>query len=105
MAVPESVQTRLSRWCADRIPHAERAQRQIGYTIHGDDVTVVDRRAPTYPELDLEWTSTALAQLRCNDPEPGRWSLYRPGPDGPGSWLREGSDSDDPFVLLDRVTP
>ncbi|MGH3614405.1 MAG: hypothetical protein ACRDRK_17815 [Pseudonocardia sp.] len=104
MAVPEEIRTRLSRWCTASIPHSERAHRQIGYTIHGDDVTIVDRRPPIYPEQDVAWTSTPLAQLRRSDPEQGLWSLYRPGPDGPGSWQREGQAADDPFVLLDSVT-
>jgi hypothetical protein len=103
MPVPEEVRARLSRWCTDSIPDAERAHRQIGYTIHGDEVTIVDRRPPTYPELGAAWTSTPLAQLRRDDPEPGRWSLYRPAGDGPGSWERTGRPAEDPVTLLDRV--
>lgn len=106
MAVPEEIRIRLSRWCTACVPDAERAQRQIGYTIQGDEVTIVARRPPTYPELDAAWSSTPLAQLRRSDPEPGLWSLYRPagpGGDGHGSWQREGPPANDPVALLDRI--
>jgi hypothetical protein len=101
--VSEEIRSRLSRWCVDRVPEAERARRQIGYTIHGDRVTIVDRRPPVYAELGAAWSSTALAQLRADDPEPGRWSLYRPaGPEE--SWERVGAPARDPIALLDDVT-
>src|SRR5689334_18748562 len=69
MAVPEQTRVRLSQWCTTRIPAEERRQRQIGYTIQGDDVTIVDRRAPAYPELGTAWSTTPLARLRADDPE------------------------------------
>jgi hypothetical protein len=100
MAVPEETRIRLSRWCAARIPDAEREQRQIGYTIHGREVTIVDRRPPPYPELGAEWSAVPIAQLRRDDPEDGSWSLYRPAEGG--SWQYEAT-GDDPLVLLDRV--
>ena len=100
MTVPEEVRRRLSRWCAARIPDGEREQRQIGYTIQGDDVTIHDRRPPTYPELDASWPSVAVARLRHDDPEPGRWTLYRPTV--ADAWERAG-DGDDPLALLDQL--
>jgi hypothetical protein len=102
MSVSEEIRSRLSRWCADRVPDAERDHRQVGYTISGAEVIIHDRRAPAYPELDAAWPSVALARLRHDDPEPGRWALYRPvGSDG---W-RRAADGDDPLALLDLVTP
>ncbi len=98
MSVPEQVRHALSRWCAERIPEAERERHRVGYTIQGPDVTILDRRAPTYPELGAEWTSTPLARLRL-DPG-GRWSLLRPGTHG--GWVEEDSGPD-PLVLLARV--
>lgn len=100
MAVPEQIRHRLSRWCADRIPHDERAQRQVGYTIQGDEITIHDRRPPTYPELNASWPSVAVARLRQGDPEPGRWTLYRPT--GTDHWER-AADGDDPLTLLDQL--
>lgn len=100
MVVPEEIPRRLSRWCAARIPDVEREQRQIGYTIQGDEVTIVDRRSPAFPELGAEWSATPIAQLRVDDPDPGVWSLYRPvGGDG---W-RRATTGEDPLALLDAV--
>jgi hypothetical protein len=99
--VPEEIRSRLSRWCADRVPNAERDRRQVGYTINGNEITIQDRAAPTYPELDASWATVPVARLRHGDPEPGRWALYRPvGTDG---WQRT-ADGDDPLALLDLVT-
>ena len=95
MVVPEEIRHRLSQWCTARIPDEERRQRQIGYTISGDEVTILDRRAPSYPELDTAWSSTAVALLRA---ENAAWTLYRPvGDDG---WEKEASGPD-PLALLD----
>ena len=99
MSVPEETRVRLSRWCTARISATERRQRQIGYTIHGDDVTIVDRRAPTFPELGSAWSTTPLARLR-GDPESGSWSLYRPA--GEDRWQRVATGTD-PVALLEQV--
>lgn len=67
----------FSRWCADRVPGHARASLQIGYTIHGDHVTIVERHPPAFPELTSAWSSVYVAQLRHNDPEQGLWRIYR----------------------------
>jgi hypothetical protein len=97
MAVPEEIRTRLSRWCAARVPDAEREQRQIGYTIHGEEITIFERRPPAYPELGPAWSSTPIARLRRHA---DRWLLDRPV--GAGEWQLD-SDGSDPIELLDRV--
>lgn len=102
MALPEPVRAALSRWCAAQVPAGKRAGRQIGYTERAREVTIVDRRPPTYPELGRAWTSTPLARLRADDPEPGRWSLYLPAGDG---WRRDGPAADEPLDLLRRLAP
>jgi hypothetical protein len=99
MSVPEQVRQALSRWCAAQIPEAERERHRIGYTIQGPDVTIHDRRAPTYPELGAEWTSTPLARLRLAGD--GTWSLLRPGTGGRWGLQDTGAD---PLVLLGRVS-
>ena len=100
VVVPEEIRHRLSQWCTARIPNAERRQRQIGYTISGDEVIILDRRAPTYPELHTAWSATPVARLRSGVPEPGQWTLYRPvGDDG---WQPVASGSD-PVTLLDEA--
>lgn len=101
MVVSEEVRTRLSRWCATRIPAEERRRRQIGYTIQGDEITILDRRPPTYPELDAGWTSTPLARLRRDAGDDG-WSLHRPV--GGGRRWRADATGTDPIALLDQVT-
>jgi hypothetical protein len=100
MSVPEQTRVRLSQWCTARIPAQERRQRQIGYTIQGDDVTIVDRRAPAYPELGTAWSTTPLARLRADDPGAGDWTLYRPA--GEDRW-QPVTTGTDPVDLLQQV--
>jgi hypothetical protein len=96
VAVPEETRHQLSLWCTAQVPAEQRGQRRIGYTIHGDEVTIVDRRAPTYPELQTAWSTTPVARLRIGDPQGSSWSLYRPADDG---WRRVSSGAD-PLALL-----
>lgn len=100
MTLPEEVRHRLSMWCADRVPDGDRERRQVGYTIQGNEITIHDRRPPTYPELGASWPSVTVARLRHDDPEPGRWTLYRPT--GPDDWER-AADGADPVTLLDLL--
>jgi hypothetical protein len=97
MAVPEEIRMRLSHWCAARVPAGERDQRQIAYTIHGDAVTILERRPPAYPELGPAWSATPVARLLRRRDE---WQLERPA--GRGAWRRDASGSD-PIELLERV--
>ncbi|MBV9315489.1 MAG: hypothetical protein JO100_17555 [Pseudonocardia sp.] len=76
MTVPKEYRALFSRWCAERVPAHARAHLQIGFRIHGDVVTILERRPPEFPELSSVWTSTSVAQLRHNDPEPGLWRIY-----------------------------
>jgi hypothetical protein len=98
MAVTEETRTRLSRWCATRVPEDERDQLQIGYTIHGDAITILERRPPAYPELGAAWSATPVARLRRHS---GGWLLDRPI--GTGEWRRDAAGND-PIELLESVT-
>lgn len=100
MSVTEEIRGRLSAWCTARIPDAERRTRQIGYTTQGDEITIIDRRAPSYPELGTAWSTTALALVRNDDPQPGAWTLYRPS--GDDGWERVATGAD-PLALLEQV--
>lgn len=100
MAVPEQIRTQLSRWCTTRVPDAEREHRQIAYTIQGGEITIIDRSPPSFPELDPSWSATPVAQLRMDDPERGRWTLYRPAGE---EWAR-ATTGEDPLALLDEVS-
>ncbi|MFC4946889.1 hypothetical protein [Pseudonocardia sp. GCM10023141] len=102
MAVPEETRQRLSRWCAARVPDGERERRQIGFAIQGDEVTILDRRPPTYPELDMAWSATPVVQLRREDATSGRWVLYRRSGDG-RSWRPTEAAGEDPITLLDSI--
>lgn len=99
MSVPEETRSRLSQWCSARVPEDEREHRQIGYTIQGDEITIVERRAPTYPELDMSWSTTPMARLRL-EADSGQWVLYRDSEQG---WEPVGPTGDDPIALLDSV--
>ncbi len=98
MDVPEEIRSRLSQWCAEVVPDAEREQQRLGYTIQGDEVTILDRRPPTYPELEVEWSATPVALLRLEDD--GGWVLYRAVADG--GWQHETAGPD-PIALLEQV--
>jgi hypothetical protein len=102
MGPSEEIRHALSQWCTARIPEEERGRRQIGYTVQGAEVTIIDRRAPAHPRLDAGWTSTPLALLRLDPDGSGRWTLYRPAADG--GWTRT-SEGDDPIALLAAQAP
>ena len=97
MAVPEEIRTRLSHWCAARVPAAERDHRQIAYTIHGDAITILERKPPAYPELGPAWSARPMARLRRG---PDGWQLERPA--GSGDWRRDATGND-PIELLEQV--
>jgi hypothetical protein len=98
MAVPEEIRRRLSHWCSARVPARERDHRQVAYTIHGDAITILERRPPAYPELGPAWSATPVARLlRRTD----GWQLERPA--GRGGWRRDATGSD-PITLLDSVS-
>ena len=104
MGVPEQVRTQLATWCTEQVPDGESDRRRIAYTTAGSTVTILDRRPPAFPELGAAWSSTALAQLRADDPDPGSWTLYRVADPGSGQrWQPAGPPDTDPFVLLAQV--
>ncbi len=102
VAVPGELRAVFGRWCAGRVPAERRDTLQIGYLIQGDEVTIMERHPPAFPELGPAWTSMPVAQLRHGDPAPGLWSLYTP--DGE-DWRRyDAADpAPDPERLLAEV--
>jgi len=98
VSVPEDERSAIAAWCAARVPAAERPRWRLGWAVQGDDVTLVERRAPEPP--DVRWSSTPLARLsRDGD---GRWTLHRPGPGG--TW-RATTCGPDPVALLEDQAP
>jgi hypothetical protein len=101
MAVSREHQALFGRWCAERVPADERGRLQVGYSIRGDQVTIVRRRPPRYPELGAAWSIARIAQLRHNEPAKGLWRLYTPTEDG---WERADHEpADVPEPLLAEV--
>jgi hypothetical protein len=101
VSVPREYQELFGRWCAERVPAHARATLQIGYRVHGDQVTFTERRPPEFPELESAWSSTRVAQLRHNEPEPGLWRLYIPDGDG---WRRyDHPPAPVPETLLEEI--
>jgi hypothetical protein len=99
--VPKEYLALLSRWCADRVPAHVRSRLQVAYKIHGEQVTITERRPPAYPELNSAWSIARIAQLRHNEPEKGLWRLYRPTD---GGWTRyDHAPSTMPEPLLAEV--
>ena len=70
-------------------------------SIHGDEITIHERRPPAYPELSTAWPAVPVARLRNDDPERGRWALYRPTDSA--AWVRAG-EGPDPLELLRAVS-
>ena len=96
MGVSDEIRTRLSQWCAARVPESEREHWQVAYTIQGDDVTIVERRPPTFPELGHAWSAVPVVRLHQEDD--GTWRLSWPTEGG--DW-RLGAGGPDPIALLD----
>jgi DUF3024 family protein len=97
-------QALFSRWCAQRVPQHARDRWQVGYRIHGDEVTIVERHPPCYPELESAWSTTRVAQLRHNDPDKGLWRIYVPSDAHGGGWRRyDYPPTSMPEPLLDEI--
>jgi hypothetical protein len=101
MTLSEDDRQRLSQWCATRVPAGDRARRQIGYTVQGDEITISERRAPLYPELDSAWSSLPLVRLHHESPHSNRWLIYEWESAG-RRWMPSGDHGSDPVTLLDR---
>lgn len=98
--MPEDHRDTIALWCARRVPARMRDQVQFGFTERAGRVTIVERRPPVYPELDLEWTSKPVAQLRFAE---HGWTLY--WADRNGRWHRypHVAPSATPVPLLAEV--
>jgi hypothetical protein len=66
---------KIRRFAEARIPAAVRHEMRLEVAVHGQVVTLVERRAPGGPTSDLEWVSHPIAQLRFNRAS-HLWSLY-----------------------------
>jgi hypothetical protein len=65
----------VQKYCAEKIPPEHRDKIRIECTQRGKSITIVERRPPWLPEVDSEWSSMKIAQLRY-DEESALWTLY-----------------------------
>jgi hypothetical protein len=79
VALPElvrrSAERRLGEFFRHRIPSHARDEVRLEYEVHGDSITLTERR-PIFRALpDEEWSKLRIAQLRF-DPKATTWALY-----------------------------
>jgi len=77
MALPEFtrklIETKLDRYCDQRVPEFAKDQVQMTYKIKGNDVTLYEKRR-AYFDPD-QWSKMPIGQFRYNPKSP-KWSLY-----------------------------
>jgi hypothetical protein len=74
-------------FCDSRVPEDLRDEIRIECTRRGKAITIVERRPPWNPDFGSEWSTSKVAQLRCDD-SAGTWSLYCP--ESNGRWHHYG---------------
>jgi hypothetical protein len=79
MAIPELTRAAAVReveaFLDGRVPAHAAHQVRLVFSVRGNAITIVERRAPWRPDFGSEWSSLKIAQLRY-DPGTGTWSLY-----------------------------
>ncbi len=65
---------KIAEFCNKRVPLHVRDKLTLSFTIRGNNITIVEDRAPWREGL-TEWTHAPVAQLRY-DEEKGVWTLY-----------------------------
>ncbi len=73
-AVKDLVAKKLDAFLAKRVPPHVVDKIRLSYTFRGNSVTIWENRAP-WTERMIEWTTSAVAQLRYN-PKNETWMLY-----------------------------
>jgi hypothetical protein len=81
MAVPADAVAEVERYCHSQVPEEMRSQVRIEHAVRGNAITIVERRPPSSEDFGREWSSTKVAQLRCDG---GMWTLYCS--DSSGRW-------------------
>ena len=78
MAIPEltkrSAEQQLVEFCDRRVPAFARDQLYLEHKVRGNDLTLVERRAPWRDDDDGEWSSRPLALFRWQ-PDTATWIL------------------------------
>ena len=96
------VETKLSKYCEQRIPPHVRNRVRLNYRIRGNQVTLFEER-PGFKQPS-EWVEISMAQFRFN-PQDKKWSLYCA--DRNSRWhlyglLSPSADFDDLLKEVDR---
>ena len=74
-SLPELDLAKIRRYADARVPLRVAAQVRMEVAVRGTAVTIVERRPPWRADLDTEWSSFPIAQLRF-DPARAEWRLY-----------------------------
>ncbi len=105
MAVSEFDLFKINRYCASRVPAHHLNEMRVEYSVRGNAVTIVERRAPWHSSGG-EWSCHRVAQVRL-DPRDAKWSLY--WRDRNARWrlfdLVSPGSIDDMLVTIDDDTP
>jgi len=67
------IETKLDRYCDQRVPEFAKDQVQLTYKIKGNDVTLYEKRR-AYFDPD-KWSKMPIVQFRYNT-NSAKWSLY-----------------------------
>jgi hypothetical protein len=77
MALPaptrKLVESKLSRYCDEKVPPAARGQVRLGFRFRGNTVTVFEERPQIW--LPDAWITIVVAQFRF-DSRTSKWTLY-----------------------------
>lgn len=69
------VETKLKKYCEQRVPVHAKSSVRLSFNIRGNSVTLIEQR-PLFPGAS-EWVDTVIAQLRF-DSKTSKWTLYCP---------------------------
>ncbi len=75
----------LAKLCEERVPPPARGRVRLAVAVRGNTLTLVEERAPWDDEVDVDWTSSPVAQFRFQASSQ-LWALY--SCDRNGRWGR-----------------
>jgi hypothetical protein len=79
VALPELVRAsalrKLDGYCERRAPEPVRHQVRVEARIRGDNITIVEQRAPWRADYGPEWTESKIAQVAFQ-PAMRTWTLF-----------------------------
>jgi len=85
VSIAETDLARARRWCEGRVPLRFRDQVRVELKVHGQALTVVERRPPWPPRVGAEWSRAPVARF-FYDAAARRWTLF--WPDRNSHWRR-----------------